>query len=439
LTVIASAVMALVCAATAVFVLFAVRGTAEKYKTEEIMGTAIRIAYQAKRDRVAQVMLDERKVGVQVIDPSGRIVSTTAGLMDRPRMAAFRPELVDPQASRVLCHSPAYPGRCMIIAAFRYNGNNGLWTVYAAGDQVPWTVSTSLLTAIITGSLLLIGLTALGTYQVVRKALDPVDAITDKLAVFTATDLSQRVPVPKFRDEIRRLAETANQTLSRAEWAVEQQRKFASDASHDLRSPLTAMRAEIESALLDPDETDWPATAEALLESLDRLQALVTDLLQLARLDAGAPPKKEPTDLADLAAHELDRRRRKVEIVRDLTYGVIVDGDRISLARLLNNLLDNGERHAVSMLKVSVCRENGTGVMEVLDDGAGIPPDKRDAVFQRFTRLDAARTKDAGGTGLGLPIARQIAESHGGTLTIEDSSCGAGALFVLRLPATIDE
>ncbi|WP_310739323.1 HAMP domain-containing sensor histidine kinase [Microbispora sp. H10830] len=432
LTVLASAVMALLCAVAVLLVLGVLHGTAQRYKTDEITTTAVRLAYQAKRDRLPPVLLDPGVAGVQVIDNSGRIVSVSDTLTGRPRMAAFRPELTTPETSKVLCASPAFPDRCMVVVAFRFHNTGGLWTVYAADDTVPWYVSGPLLAALIGGSLLLVALTVLGTYQTVRKALGPVEAITCNLARITATDLSQRVPVPKYHDEIRRLAETANQTLDRAETAVERQRRFASDASHDLRSPLTAMRTEIEEALLHSEDADWPATGRALLGSCDRLQALVTDMLQLARLDSGAPPRREPADLGGLVARELDRRSRKVEVVRHLTPGVVVVGDRLALARLLNNLLDNGERHAVSKLSVTVRREGGKGVLEVLDDGAGISPDKRELVFQRFTRLDAARSKDAGGTGLGLSIARQIAQAHGGTLTIEDSD--QGARFVLRLP-----
>lgn len=298
--------------------------------------------------------------------------------------------------------------------------------------SVPWSDGPPLVALLGGGSLLLVTITALGTYRLVGKILAPVEVITDKLAEITATDLGRRVPVSRYRDEIRRLAETANQTLDRAESAVEQQRRFASDASHDLRSPLTAMRAEIEEALLDPDKTDWPATGEALLESLDRLQELVTDLLHIARLDAGAPGRHDPVDLAELAAAELDRRLRRVEVMRDLAPGVIVRGDRLRLARLLTNLVDNAERHANSKLMVTVLRGDGMAVMEVKDDGSGIDPENREVVFQRFTRLDAARSRDSGGTGLGLSIARQIAEAHGGTLTLEDSPCGAR--FVLRIP-----
>ncbi|MFC0553733.1 ATP-binding protein [Planotetraspora thailandica] len=434
---IASIVMVLLCTAATVFVLVAVRGTAEKYKTEEIVASAVRVSYLVRRERLPPVILDEDISGVQVVNPRGQIVSTSSELVGRPRIAAFRPNEASAQDHKVLCRSSAFPERCMIVVALRVPQPDGQWLVYATDAQVPWYVNRQLFSALIGSSLLLILLTAFGTYQTVGKALAPVDAIADKLAVITTTDLGQRVPVPKFDDEIRRLAETANQTLDRAELAVEQQRRFASDASHDLRSPLTAMRTEIEEALLHPEAADWPKTGDALLESLDRLQALVTDLLQIARLDAGAAPKLVAVDLADLAACELDRRQRKVDVVRELDPGVLVTGDRLRLARLLNNLLDNGERHATSMMIVKVYRVDGCGALEVVDDGAGIRASQREVVFERFTRLDAARNKDAGGTGLGLSIARQIAESHGGTLTIEDSTLGAR--FVLRLPITHSE
>ncbi|WP_424534298.1 sensor histidine kinase [Sphaerisporangium viridialbum] len=259
-----------------------------------------------------------------------------------------------------------------------------------------------------------------------------MSAISGKLAKITASDLGHRVPVPKYQDELRDLAETANRTLDRAQSAVEQQLRFASDASHDLRSPLTAMRTQIEEALMYPEETDWPKTATSLLDSVERLEDLVTDLLQIARLDAGISGRHDVISLTDLVRCELDRRPRRAAVLRHLTPGVIVDGERIGLTRLLNNLLDNAERHADSAITVTLTLEAGTAVLEMCDDGEGVAPDQREVIFQRFTRLEASRRKDAGGTGLGLPIARQIAEAHGGTLTIEDSP--RGARFMLRIP-----
>jgi len=209
-------------------------------------------------------------------------------------------------------------------------------------------------------------------------------------------------------------------------------RQFTSDASHDLRSPITAMRTQVEEALLYPEDADWPAAGRAILVSLDRLQAIVTDLLTLAMLDAGAPQTKDTVDLARLVEAEIERRPRAVRVVTDLAPRVQVTGDQLGLARLLTNLVDNAERHASSQVSLTVRAEGDMAVLQVLDDGAGIAPEQWETVFQRFTRLDASRSRDAGGTGLGLPIARHIAETHGGTLTIEEST--TGARFVLRLP-----
>lgn len=165
---------------------------------------------------------------------------------------------------------------------------------------------------------------------------------------------------------------------------------------------------------------------------MDRLQAIVTDLLTLARLDARAPLDLSPTDLGRLVRDELDRRAYRIEIVRDLQQNVFVDCDPLRITRLLVNLLDNAERHATSQIAVSVRADGPAAALEVLDDGAGIAPEQREIVFDRFTRLDASRDRDTGGTGLGLAIAREIAEAHRGTLTIRDSS--RGARFVPCLP-----
>jgi signal transduction histidine kinase len=285
----------------------------------------------------------------------------------------------------------------------------------------------------------LIALAWFGVSHVVAHTLAPVTSITRHLAEITADGGGMRLPVPEnLDDEIKTLAETANQTLERLEAAMakqevamEQQRRFAGDASHDLRSPITAMRTQVEEAMLHPEQADWPATAAALMASLNRLQAIVTDLLTLTKLDTGAPSHDEPVNLGELVAAE-SRRPGPKHIVTRVQRGVVVTGDRLRLARLVTNLLDNAERHAESQITVTVRLHGGQAVLEVLDDGAGIAPDQRERVFQRFARLDASRNIDAGGTGLGLTIARQIAESHGGTLTIEDSD--RGARFVLRMP-----
>jgi Signal transduction histidine kinase len=181
-----------------------------------------------------------------------------------------------------------------------------------------------------------------------------------------------------------------------------------------------------------PDDTDWPRTATAMLTGTERLLAIVTDLLTLARLDAGVPVCLQATDLAELVGVELDRRPHRVEIIRNLQQGVFADCDRLKIARLVTNLIDNAERHTEERMTVIVYNDGSLAVLEVADDGSGIAVELRQVVFERFTRLDASRDRDPAGTGLGLAIARQIAEAHHGTLTIEDSA--RGARFVLRLP-----
>ncbi|MEU8177355.1 HAMP domain-containing sensor histidine kinase [Microbispora hainanensis] len=248
------------------------------------------------------------------------------------------------------------------------------------------------------------------------------------------------------------LAPGVNRTLGQLEEALERQRRFSSDASHELRTPMTAMRTQIEDALHAPQETDVVTLARALLPSLDRLQRIATDLLALSQLESDAlPVRRQRVDLGKLAEGELQMLPITKRVVPLLGPDVVVLGDPHSLGSLISNLIGNAQRHAAGTVTVTVRREprephepggspggssggspGGTAVLEVADDGPGIPSEQREKVFQRFTRLDSARSRDAGGAGLGLAIARQVAQNHGGRLTIEDSA--EGARFVLRLP-----
>jgi signal transduction histidine kinase len=223
-----------------------------------------------------------------------------------------------------------------------------------------------------------------------------------------------------------------NTTLDRLEAAYEQLRRFTSDASHEIRSPLTAIRTQVEEALMHPHEANWPQVGQSVLVAAERLHSLMIDLLALARLDAGTSLTFEPADLTQLVEAELSRRAYAVRIVKDLRKGMFIRCDRAQITRLLADLMDNAERHAASEVTVTVQGDERSAVLAVVDDGAGIPAEKREVVFSRFTRLDTARSPDTGGAGLGLAIARRIAEAHGGTLIAEDSA--KGARLVLRLP-----
>ncbi|WP_061298425.1 sensor histidine kinase [Herbidospora cretacea] len=430
LGVVAGAVMALLCTAMAVFIVVMVRQTAIDHRTEQLFANAVNIGAQLRRD-VPDLTQSNPGQAVQVFDPTGTMVTAISTMTGNPPMTRLHPD-PDAYATTTTCDSEVFPGGCMIVLAYPVHRDDGVWQLDVAVPALPWYVSPQLIGSLGVSWVLLVTAAAMGSHRIVGKTLQPVGVITGTLARITSSDLRHRVPVPKYHDELRDLAETANRTLDRTESAVQKQLRFASDASHDLRSPLTAIRTRIEEAMMDPAEADWPRTGEALLESVDRMQALICDLLQVARLDAGVGCHREPLDLAELVTGELERRRARIELRRCLTPGVRVEGSRIELARLLGNLLDNAERHAASTVTVRLTRNAGEAVLEVADDGEGIAPDQREAVFQRFTRLEASKVRDPGGTGLGLPIARQLAEAHGGTLTAEDSD--RGARLVLRLP-----
>jgi signal transduction histidine kinase len=273
---------------------------------------------------------------------------------------------------------------------------------------------------------LLLAVVALVTWMVTRRALAPVEAIRAELAGITGSrDLRRRVPVPESRDEVARLARTTNDTLTALETSVAQQRGFVADASHELRSPIASLRTQLEVAAAHPELLEL----DELIADTIRLQHLAADLLLLARLDAGDHPDPERIHVSDLVRDAIDGRTARFEI----TDEPVVLGNKTRLARVLSNLLDNAERHTSREIRVVVNAVDGQAVIRVQDDGSGVPQADRERIFERFVRLDDARSRDEGGAGLGLAIARDLAQSHGGTLTVSDSPAG-GASFDLRLP-----
>jgi signal transduction histidine kinase len=271
----------------------------------------------------------------------------------------------------------------------------------------------------------------------VGRALRPVEDIRARVDSISGSSLHRRVPEPDTPTEIGRLARTMNGMLGRLERSAEQQRRFVADASHELRSPLARMRAELEVDAAHPDSADSGATAASVLAETIGVQRLVDDLLLLARGDAGAAAavRREPVDLDDVVESVAGGLRRAGERRID-TRGVHpaqVPADRGQLERLVGNLLDNAVRHARERVVVTLTPLPAGVELRVADDGPGIPADERERVFERFTRLDDARTAGSGGAGLGLAIARDIAERHGGALRLELDGA-AGACFVLTLP-----
>ncbi|MFC5993692.1 ATP-binding protein [Pseudonocardia hispaniensis] len=272
------------------------------------------------------------------------------------------------------------------------------------------------------------------TYLFAGRALRPVEAMRAQVAELTDRDLGRRVPVPPARDEIARLAETMNTMLARLEAAQGVQRRFVADASHELRSPLATIATGLE-LMAGPDGAD-PATVATLRGETERLNRLVEGLLLLARADErGLQPRREEVDLDEVVQAERTRPSEVGGVTPQVrAEPVRVVGDRGQLLRVVRNLVDNARRHARSRILVTVTRRGPNAVLEVADDGPGVPVAERARVFERFVRLDEARARADGGAGLGLAIVAEVVAAHGGDVAVEDAP-GGGALFRVRLPA----
>ncbi len=284
--------------------------------------------------------------------------------------------------------------------------------------------------------LLLVGGT---TWVVATRALAPVERIRREVEQITGDRLDRRVPEPRSRDEIHRLALTMNQMLGRLEDSRDRQQQFVADASHELRSPIASIRQSAEVARAHPGAFPEGELATAVLEESMRLQRLVEQLLFLTRADEGVVVRTtRDVDLDDLALAEARRVGRSGLGVETSEVGAgRVRGDENSLAQVVRNLVDNAARHADARMAVSVREVANSVELTVEDDGPGIAESQRERVFERFVRLDEARARDAGGSGLGLAIVKEIVVAHGGTVTVSSSGLG-GARFVVRLPAAAE-
>jgi signal transduction histidine kinase len=373
---------------------------------------------------------------LQLVDSRGWVVTASAAAAGRPALSTMKPPAGDRIQVRKECSAR---GGCVMLAAVRVPPleTREIWQgephfVYAGMVEPPIlaTYRLELLTA--AGGLLGTALVAGGNWRVAGRSLRTVTAIRERMSEITVSDLSLRVPQPPGGNEYALLVRTVNQTLVRLEEAVKLQRRFASTTSHELRTPLTGLRTRLEEAMLYPGDVDPHETIQQALSATDRLEAIVDDLLVLARLRAGDPAAHEPIDLGALVTQQAAAHAGGVPVHVRTRRDVKVQGNRIQLIRVLDNLLANARRHADTMVEVTAERVDGLAVVTVTDDGDGITPHDRERVFERFVRLDDGRRRDPGGSGLGLAISRDIAHAHNGTLLIEDAP--RGARFVLRLP-----
>jgi signal transduction histidine kinase len=317
----------------------------------------------------------------------------------------------------------------------------GRRTVLVARSAETVTETTAAVAGLLAVGLpLLLAVVAVTTWIAVGRAFAPVEAIRAEVDAISAAALHRRVQAPPADDEIGRLARTMNRMLDRLEQAQARQRRLVSDASHELRSPVAAIRQHAEVALAHPDRTTTAELASTVLAEDLRLQRLAEDLLLLTRADEHTLGlRRRPVDLDDLVFEEARRLRDTTGLRVDTTAVSAgrVDGDAAGLRRVLRNLGDNAARHAGARVAFSIAERDGMVCLRVDDDGPGIPEADRERVFERFVRLDDARARDGGGSGLGLAIVAELARAHGGAAAVAPSRLG-GARVEVTLPRLAD-
>jgi heavy metal sensor kinase len=290
-------------------------------------------------------------------------------------------------------------------------------------------------------------LAALGGHWLSRRALSPVDQITQAARSIGAKDLSHRLAVPHTSDELERLGRTLNEMLSRLETAFQRVTQFTADASHELRTPVSVMRTNAEITLRKPrTEAEYREALSRILDESEKVSRMIEQLLFLARADSasGLLPMTR-NDLA-VVLENACREARVLAEAKHLSFTeslpktpVWVQGDSPSLERLFMILLDNAVKYTATggQIDVQLGSDDGFAVADIHDTGSGIAPEDTARVFDRFYRADRARSRESGGTGLGLAIGKWIAEAHRGGIRLE-SALGKGSTFQVRIPLSHD-
>src|SRR4051794_15807119 len=366
---------------------------------------------------------------VQVVDSSHHLVAVTPGLALATQLDVIDPPPVGHETRRTIEGESisGVPGQEYRVVARTVPSRLGPLTIYAVTSlESARRAERYLQHALLIGLPLLVGLAAWLVWRVVTRALAPVDEMRAEVDRIEAADLSGRVEPGSTDDEIANLGLTLNRMLDRLEEASTRQQLFAAAASHELRSPLSTIRTELEVGLAYPDRTEWPKVAEDSLIEVARLEELTRDLRTLTRSPSMRAETAVPIELSGLVGAEVALRRPS----RDLTYNTALDkatllGDFDAVVRVVRNLFDNAERHAATGICVTVTNGPDGATLTVANDGPPISADERERIFEPFMRLDEARSLDSGGSGLGLAIVRSIMSALGGTIVAVAKDAGA--------------
>lgn len=385
----------------------------------------------------------------EVNDHFIRVVQLGAGVLyvsGAPKDGAFDPALVPlpKEDERNRSRKVELGGHQLLVYALQYTSPDGSKFVVESG--VPYhqieAVLHGLLVTFAIYMPFIISLAVISGYWLMRRSLQPVDEITKRAEGITSTNLSERLPVIRTGDELERLSTSLNRMIERLDEAFQHINRFSADASHELRTPLTILQLELESIAesrpLNAEQTDQVGSA---LEETDRMSHIVESLLAISRLDAGeVKMDKTRLDLGHLAASTAEQMRlladeKGIMFRSNVTPNIYVEGDRSRLQQVVVNLVANAIKYTPEGGEVSVTvdRHDRTAVLEVSDNGMGIPAPSLPHVFERFYRADKARSRNSGGAGLGLAIVKAICTAHGAAIKVSSNE-GQGSRFTVELP-----
>jgi signal transduction histidine kinase len=367
----------------------------------------------------------------QVLAPDGTVLAATRNLAGLPALYALGRDFTP---VRQKAADGTLPNEVSVYGVHTAVGGRPVTIITITVTNLRSEINETFARLLVIGVPTLLVLACGTVWLCVGRALRPVEQIRSAVTAITHADLSQRVPEPGTDDEIGHLARTMNDMLGRLEDAAARQRRFVADASHELRSPLTAIRAGLEVGLSHPDRAPWPDLAQRAVRQAGRLERLIAQLLVLAKADAQQiAARRQPVDLAALLADiRAATSAPGISIDISVPQGTATAGNPEDLSRMFRNILDNAVRYARRRVTVTAAASPDGVVVEITDDGPGIPADERERVFGRFVRLDASREHATGSAGLGLAIAREIAVAHDATIDLTEAE-GGGTLAVITL------
>lgn len=396
------------------------------------------LAIVVEAGRVSQV-LDVDSAGstvLQVVAENGEVLAASPQLEGVPALISGVPEVGSTYSSTARVVSWLGEEEDYEVVSLGTSSPDGPVAVLAGVSlEGSHQALAGLVRTLSSGMLAVLMVVAGVSWLVTGWALGPVAAIRREVDDITESQLDRRVPVPEHKDEVHRLAVTMNRMLSRLQEATARQQAFIGDASHELRSPVASLRTQLEVAAAHPTTFTTKELADETLADVLRLETLAEELLKMAKLDAGSIEESASKPLGQVLSELLDGRHGdRIPVDLKLGEGVEAPVPVGVTTQAVTNLLDNAERHAGVQVVLQARAAGGSVRVIVLDDGPGIPTEHRERIFERFVRLDDARSREDGGTGLGLPIARELARSKGGDLKVVESA--SGGAFELTLPTS---